>query len=66
MAIGVVGVVVALLCVWLFLKAVTFFMKVVLVLVALAALAVGVGVATGRIDASAIGNAASGARLDAR
>ena len=50
MAIGVVGVVVALLCVWLLVKAVTFAVKMVLVMVALVALAVGVGVITGRIE----------------
>jgi hypothetical protein len=49
MAIGIVGVVVAVLCVWLFVKAVTFFMKVVFVVVALGALAIGVGVVTGKI-----------------
>ncbi|MND09169.1 hypothetical protein D3C83_322870 [compost metagenome] len=49
MAIGVVGVLVALLCVWLFVKAVTFVVKAVFVLVAIAALAVGVGVLTGKI-----------------
>ncbi len=53
MAIGIVGIVVALLCVWLFEKAVTFAVKAVFVLVALVALAVGVGVLTGKIDVPA-------------
>lgn len=53
MAIGVVGVVVALVCVWLFVKAVTFAVKMVLVTVALVALAVGIGIVTGKIEAPA-------------